>query len=36
MRHTRNEVIERTIYEFELLDRLVASLTEVEWRRQVQ
>jgi hypothetical protein len=27
MRHNREEVIERTIREFELLDHLVASLT---------
>src|SRR4030066_426085 len=33
MRHTREEVIERTIGEFELLDRLVAGLSEEEWGR---
>ena len=31
MRHTREEVIARTIREFELLDGLVANLTNVEW-----
>jgi uncharacterized damage-inducible protein DinB len=31
MRHTRQEVIERTIREFERLDRLVGSLTAEDW-----
>ena len=35
MRHTREEVIERTIREFELLDRLVANLTDEDWNRPV-
>ncbi len=33
MRHTREEVIARTVREFELLDRQVANLTEEEWGR---
>jgi len=33
MRHNRKEVIKRTIQEFELLDRLVANLTDEEWNR---
>ena len=33
MRHTRAEVIERTIREFKLLDRLVSKLTNEEWNR---
>jgi hypothetical protein len=33
MRHDREEVIERTIREFELLDRLVAGLSDEEWER---
>jgi len=33
MRHTREEVIARTTREFELLDRLVANLTEEGWGR---
>jgi len=33
MRHEREEVIERTIREFELLDHLVGSLTDEEWGR---
>jgi hypothetical protein len=33
MRHKREEVIERTIREFELLDQLVAGLTNEEWER---
>ncbi len=33
MRHTRDEVIKRTIQEFERLDRLVANLTDEEWNR---
>ncbi len=35
MRHTREEVIERTIREFELLDRLVAGLAQEDWERPV-
>ena len=31
MRHTREEVIARTIREFEELDRLVANLTDEQW-----
>ena len=33
MRHTREEVIERTIREFELLDQLVSNLAERDWER---
>jgi hypothetical protein len=33
MRHNRQEVIQRTIREFELLDQLVADLTDEEWNR---
>jgi hypothetical protein len=33
MRHTREEVIKRTILEFERLDHLVSSLTEEDWNR---
>jgi hypothetical protein len=33
MRHSREEVIERTIREFELLDRLVANLSDHNWMR---
>jgi hypothetical protein len=33
MRHNREEVIERTIREFELLDHLVASFTNKDWER---
>ena len=33
MRHNREEVIQRTIQEFELLDHLVANLTNEEWNR---
>jgi hypothetical protein len=33
MRHTRSEVIQRTVREFELLDDLVAGLTDQEWGR---
>jgi hypothetical protein len=33
MRHNREEVLERTIREFELLDHLVASLTNEDWER---
>ena len=35
MRHNREEVIKRTIQEFELLDHLVANLTSEEWNRLV-
>lgn len=31
MRHTREQVIQRTIQEFERLDHLVSSLTDQEW-----
>lgn len=33
MRHTRARVIERTIREYKLLDRLVSKLTTEEWKR---
>lgn len=33
MHHTREEVLNRTIQEFELLDQLVANLTDEEWNR---
>ncbi len=33
MRHNRKEVIERTIREFEQLDRLISNLTNEEWNR---
>lgn len=33
MYHTRDEVIARTIQEFELLDRLVSGLTDDQWSR---
>ncbi|HUH96278.1 MAG TPA: maleylpyruvate isomerase N-terminal domain-containing protein [Anaerolineales bacterium] len=33
MRHNREEVINRTVQEFELLDHLVANLTDEEWDR---
>ena len=33
MRHTRGEVIKRTIREFERLDRLVNNLTDEDWNR---
>jgi hypothetical protein len=33
MRHTREEVIKRTIREFEHLDRLVDNLTDEDWNR---
>jgi hypothetical protein len=33
MRHSREEVIERTIREFALLDHLVAGLTNADWGR---
>ena len=35
MRHNREEVIERVIREFDLLDHLVASLTDEDWERLV-
>ena len=35
MRHNREEVIQRTIQEFELLDQLVANLTNEAWNRLV-
>jgi hypothetical protein len=35
MHHNREEVIERTIQEFELLDHLVASLTNEDWGRSL-
>ncbi len=35
MRHNREEVIERTVREFELLEHLVANLTDEEWQRPV-
>jgi hypothetical protein len=33
MRHNRENVIQRTIQEFEFLDSLVANLTDEEWQR---
>lgn len=33
MHHTREEIIQRTIQEFELLDNLVAHLTDEQWQR---
>jgi len=36
MRHSREEVIDRTILEFALLDNLVGGLRYVEWRRWVR
>ena len=33
MRHTREEVIQRAIQEFDLLDQLVTNLSEAEWQR---
>jgi hypothetical protein len=33
MRHSREEVIKRTVREFERLDRLVANLTDKDWGR---
>ncbi len=33
MHHNRSEVIERTIREFELLDHLVANLSDEDWQR---
>lgn len=35
MRHSRQEVIERTIREFEILDRLVKNLTDQDWCRSL-
>jgi len=35
IRHQRKEVIERTIREFDLLDQLVANLSESDWERPV-
>ena len=35
MRHKREEVIERTIQEFNLLDHLVASLINEDWERRL-
>jgi len=35
MRHNRDEVIERTIQEFEFLDHLVAGLTDEQWGRSL-
>ena len=35
MRHNREEVIERTIREFELLDQLVANLKNEDWERKL-
>ena len=35
MRHNREEVIQRLVVEFDLLDHLVAGLTEEEWKRPV-
>jgi len=33
MRHTRQEVIQRAVQEFELLDNLVSRLTKEDWQR---
>lgn len=33
MRHTREEVIQRTIREYELLDQLVENLTDEDWEQ---
>lgn len=33
MRHTREEVIDRTIREFAILDQLIANLSEADWER---
>ena len=33
MLHNRDEVIERTIREFELLDHLVANLSDEDWNQ---
>ncbi len=35
MRHNRQEVIERTMIEFEYLDQLVSNLTDEDWERLV-
>jgi hypothetical protein len=35
MRHSRDEVVERTVGEFEILDGLMASLTPEDWVRSV-
>ncbi len=35
MRHTRDEIIQRTVDEFKQLDRLVASLKPADWKRRV-
>jgi hypothetical protein len=35
MRHTREEVIQRTIQEYRQLDRVVSKLTPAQWRRKV-
>jgi Mycothiol maleylpyruvate isomerase N-terminal domain len=35
MRHNREEVIDRAIREFELLDHLVASLSDEDWERRL-
>jgi hypothetical protein len=35
MRHTRDEVIERSIREFERLDTLLAGLTDEDWNRRL-
>jgi hypothetical protein len=35
VRHSREEVVERVVREFELLDRLVAGLSDEEWNRPV-
>ncbi len=35
MRHTREQVIERTVQEFQRLDRLVNNLTDEAWNRPV-
>jgi len=36
MRHNREEVIQRTIREFELLDHLATNLTDEEWNRPLR
>ena len=36
MRHKREEVIERTIREYELLDQLVASISDEDWKQPLQ
>jgi hypothetical protein len=33
LRHTREEVIQRTIQEFDMLDQLVANLSKADWQR---